>query len=111
MALVRVATITNMGIIPAPEVGALLANLNFGISLGRFALDAEHRAIWFDETLLGEDVNPASLKLTIEVVAHTAADWADRLRQLFGGVTQGHDGTADGPDKPVRRKPGEGGYL
>jgi hypothetical protein len=113
VALVRVATITNLGIVPTPEVGALLANLNFGIAIGRFALDAEHRAIWFDETLLGDDLNPRSLALTIEVVAHTAADWADRLRQLFGGVTQGQAAADDGgfAGDTKRHNPGEGGYL
>jgi hypothetical protein len=112
VSLVRVATITNLGITPTPEVGTLLANLNFGIALGRFALDTEHQAIWFDETLLGADLNPESLKLTIEVVAHTAGDWVDRFRQLFGGVTQfqaSAEGRIGGGAK--QPKPGEGGYL
>jgi hypothetical protein len=108
--LVRVATITNLGINPTAEVGALLANLNFGIAFGRFAYDGEHRAIWFDETLLADDLRPGSLKLTVEVVAHTASEWVERFRQLFGGLTP-----AQAADVAVqagkRRKPGEGGYL
>jgi hypothetical protein len=112
IALVRVATMTNLGITPAPEVGTLLANLNFGMALGRFALDTEHQAIWFDDTLLGDDLSPSSLKLTIEVVAHTAGDWVNRFRQLFGGVTQvqaSAEGRIGGAAK--QPKPGEGGYL
>ncbi len=114
--MVRVAAITNLGVASTQEVGTLLANLNFGIAFGRFAFDAEHRAIWFDETLLGDDLQASSLKLTIEVIAHTAAEWADKFRQLFGGITQGQAGEIesddDEPDGPTkRRKPGQGGYL
>ena len=113
--MVRVAAITNLGVASTQEVGTLLANLNFGIAFGRFAFDAEHRAIWFDETLLGDDLQPSSLKLTIEVIAHTAAEWADKFRQLFGGITQGQAGEIESSEEadPVakRRKPGQGGYL
>ena len=110
MPLVRVATVTNLGINTSPDVGTLLANLNFGLAFGRFALDTQHGSIWFDETLLGAQLTPESLRFAIELVAHTAAEWIDRFHQLFGGTTQAQAmATAEKPDAP--RKPGQGGYL
>lgn len=109
--VVRVFAITNVGVTVAPELGLFLARLNFGLMFGRFALDAEHAAIWFDETLLGEHVSDEELRFTIEVVASTADEWDDRLKQMFGGATYQEvlAGRTDRPTPPV--KPGSGGYL
>ncbi len=109
--VVRVFTITNVGVSVTPELGLLLARLNFGLMFGRFALDAEHRAIWFDETLLGEQFSDEELRFTIQVVANTADQWDDRLKQMFGGATYQEVllGKAGQQVPPV--KPGEGGYV
>jgi hypothetical protein len=82
---------------------------------GRFALDAEHRSIWFDETLLGDQFRDEELRFTIQVVASTADQWDDRLKQMFGGAT--HQETLTGsaghpvPATKPATKPGQGGYL
>jgi hypothetical protein len=109
--IVRVFAITNVGVAVAPELGLFLARLNFGLMFGRFALDAEHAAIWFDETLLGDHVTDEELRFTIEVVASTADEWDDRLKQMFGGATYQEvlAGQAAQPTPTV--KPGSGGYL
>jgi len=109
--IVRVFAITNVGVTVAPQLGLFLARLNFGLMFGRFALDAEHASIWFDETLLGDHVSDEELRFTIEVVASTADEWDDRLQQMFGGATyqQVLAGSAEPPAPPV--KPGSGGYL
>jgi len=109
--VVRVFTITNVGVSVTPELGLLLARLNFGLMFGRFALDAEHRAIWFDETLLGEQFSDEELRFTIQVVASTADQWDDRLKQMFGGATYQEvlKGSAAQQVPPV--KPGQGGYV
>jgi hypothetical protein len=109
--VVRVFAITNVAVAVAPELGLFLARLNFGLMFGRFALDVEHRAIWFDETLLGEQFTDEELRFTISVVASTADQWDDRLKQMFGGSTYeevlaGRSGVAAPPTKP-----GQGGYL
>ena len=114
-AVVRIFTITNVGVSVAPELGLLLARLNFGLMFGRFALDAEHRAIWFDETLLGEQFSDEELRFTIQIVASTADEWDDRLKQMFGGATYqevltGRAGLHAPPNKPGQGT-GPGGYL
>jgi hypothetical protein len=109
--MVRVFSIANVGVNATPELGLFLARLNFGLAFGRFALDAEHSAIWFDETLLGEPFSEEQLRFTIQIVASTADQWDDRLKQMFGGVTYQEvlQGRASHQAPPI--KPGQGGYL
>jgi hypothetical protein len=113
LAVVRVVTITNTEVKIDADLGLFLARLNFGLMFGRFALDVEHRSIWFDETLLGDDLSETQLRFTVEMVARTAAEWRPRLQQMFGGLVD--DATApaaDGVDVAGSRpKPGAGGYL
>ena len=109
--IVRVFAITNVGIAVTPELGLLLARLNFGLMFGRFALDAEHQSIWFDETLLGDQFTEEELRFTIDVVASTADEWDDRLKQMFGGVTH-QEALAQRSDRSeALTKPGQGLYL
>jgi hypothetical protein len=110
-ALVRIFAIAIVGVDVTPELGLFLARLNFGLAFGRFALDAEHRSIWFDETLLGDQFSDEELRFTIQVVASTADQWDDRLKQLFGGVTYQEvlGGRTSHAAPPI--KPGQGGYL
>lgn len=85
--VIRIFAITNVGVNVAPELGLFLARLNFGLMFGRFALDTEHRSIWFDETLLGEQFREEELHFAIQMVARTADQWDDPLKQMFGGAT------------------------
>jgi hypothetical protein len=109
--VVRIFAITNVGVTVTPELGLFLARLNFGLMFGRFALDAEHRSIWFDETLLGESFTDDELRFTIEMVATTADQWDDRLKQMFGGVTHQELLKQQTPSSEPLTKPGQGGYL
>lgn len=109
--VVRVFAITNVDVTVAPELGLFLARLNFGLMFGRFALDAEHRAIWFDETLLGDQFSDEELRFAIRVVATTADEWDDRLKQMFGGSTHQEVRTGRTANPPPTAKPGQGGYL
>lgn len=109
--VVRVFAITNVGVTVAPELGLLLARLNFGLMFGRFALDTEHQSIWFDEMLLGDQLNDQELKFAIDAVATTADEWDDRLKQLFGGATYQEVLRGRTDHRAPRTKPGEGGYL
>lgn len=108
---VRVFAITNVGVTVAPELGLFLARLNFGLMFGRFALDAEHRSIWFDETLLGDQFSDEELRFAVQVVATTADEWDDRLKQMFGGATHQEVLVGKVRQETPMTKPGEGGYL
>lgn len=109
--VVRVFAITNVGVTVAPELGLFLARLNFGLMFGRFALDTEHRAIWFDESLLGDQFRDEELRFTVEVVASTADQWDDRLKQMFGGLTYQEALAQRNHSAAPPVKPGQGGYL
>ena len=113
MTLVRVVAVTNSEVTIGPDLGLFLARLNFGLMFGRFALDVEHRAIWFDETLLGEGLSAEQLRFTVEMVARTTVEWRVRLQQMFGGKLSEMDlhGREMVSDAPPRPKPGASGYL
>ncbi len=106
--VIRVFAITNVGIQVSGEIGLFLARLNFGMMLGRFALDVEHKAIWFDETLLGENFREDELRFVIDMVATIADGWDDRLKQMFGGVTYQEVVKGRSREKLPTTKPGEG---
>jgi hypothetical protein len=110
-ALVRVFCITNVGVNVTPELGLFLARLNFNLMLGRFALDTEHRSIWFDESLLGDEITEELLRFTLDVVATTADEWDDRLKQMFGGATHQELLLRRDASAMPSLKPGVGGYL
>ena len=86
-AVVRVFAVTNVQVNLAPELGLVLARMNFNLLFGRFALDADRKTIVFDEALLGEPLNEEALRFSIGVVADTADEWDDKLKQMFGGLT------------------------
>lgn len=106
--VVRVFTICNVGVNATPELGLFLARLNFGLMFGRFALDVEHRSIWFDETLLGEQFREEELRFAIRMVASTADAWDDRLKQLFGGATNQEMRAGRTSESAPKAKPGQG---
>jgi len=109
--VVRIFSVTNVGVAVTPDLGLFLARLNFGLMMGRFALDVEHRAIFFDEVVLGEQVNDEVLEFTVKIVASTADAWDDRLKQMYGGATYQDvlENRTGEQTPPV--KPGTGGYL
>jgi hypothetical protein len=111
--VIRIFAITNVAVTVAPELGLFLARLNFGLMFGRFALDTEHRAIWFDESILGEEFREEELRFAIRVVASTADEWDDRLKQMFGGVTYQEvlKGRAAESLPPIKPGDGTGQYL
>jgi hypothetical protein len=112
--VVRVFAITNVGVEITPDLGLFLAHLNFGLMFGRFGLDTEHRAVWFDETYLADQVTDDGLRFLVRMVAATADEWDDRIKALFGGRT-GADlvGTPRPAGEDVTPKPEArlGGYL
>jgi hypothetical protein len=108
--VVRVFAVTNIGVAVTPQLALFLARLNFGLMFGRFSLDVDHDAVWFDETLLGDRATDEELEFAVRVVASTADEWDDPIKQMFGGVT-GADLQVSKALQAPPPKPGEGGYL
>jgi hypothetical protein len=106
--VIRVFTITNVGVQVNPELGLFLARLNFGLMFGRFALDTEHRSIWFDESILGDGFREEELRFVIRMIAETADGWDDRIKQIFGGVTYQEVLAGRSAEALPPIKPGEG---
>jgi hypothetical protein len=108
--IIRIFAITNAGVPLTPEIGLFLSRLNFTLMFGRFSIDADNAAIWFDETLLGDHVTPEELRFTVEMVATTANEWDQKIAAMFGGQTRSPDAAPVPPPAP-NSKPGSGGYL
>lgn len=106
--VVRVFTICNVGVNVTPELGLFLARLNFGLMFGRFALDVEHRSIWFDEMLLGEEFREEELRFAVRMVASTADGWDDRFKEMFGGATYQEVLAGRTSETAPTTKPGQG---
>jgi hypothetical protein len=106
--VIRIFAITNVNVDVTPELDLFLARLNFGLMFGRFALDAEHRSIWFDETLLGEEFREEEFRFVVRMIASTADNWDDQLKQMFGGVTYQEVLAGRSVDALPPIKPGEG---
>lgn len=106
--VVRVFAICNVAVQVTPELGLFLARLNFGLMFGRFALDAEHRSIWFDESILGEEFREEELRFAIDTVASTADGWDDRFKQMFGGATYQEVLAGRAAEQAPTIKPGQG---
>jgi hypothetical protein len=109
--VIRIFAITNVDVTVTPDLAMFIARINFGLVLGRFALDLEHAAVWFIETLVGDLVSDEEIRYAIGVVAETADDWDDRIAQMFGGFTWATAPEHEEPRAAAPLKPGEGGYL
>jgi hypothetical protein len=77
----------DVGVSVTPEFRLFLARLHFGLMFGRFAPNAEHRSIGFDETLLGGEFREQALRFANRMVASTADGRGDRPKQMFGRAT------------------------
>nr|MDJ0869650.1 hypothetical protein [Myxococcota bacterium] len=61
--------------------------------------------------LLGDHFVDEELRFAIDVVARTADEWDDRLKQMFGGATYQEVVTGRTRHEVPPTKPGQGGYL
>lgn len=86
--VVRVSSPTNIGVTIGPELGLFLSRMNLGLSFARFALDTDHQAVWFEETLLGSALSDEEVRFMVGWIARGAGEWAPRLQHMFGGITQ-----------------------
>ena len=108
--VIRVFAITNTHLEPSPGLGLFLATTNLTLAFGRFSLDPHNSAVWFEHNLPGNAFADEELALIVRIVAQTADDFDDRIKEMFGGELfnpPGEPGPAEAPKGP----PGAGGYL
>lgn len=109
--LVRVLAVTNVEIDATPPLGLFIAETNFGLPFGRFSLDVEHRAVWFEQSIFGEGFADDDLAFLVRVVASTADQFDDRIAATFGGRVFNPPGQPAASQEVPGGKPGTGGYL
>lgn len=108
--IVRVFSITNVDVPVDGDLPRFLLGLNFAMPLGRFSLDGERRAVWFDHVLTGDTVDDVSLSRVVAAVAQTADRYDDEIKQRFGGRTFREEGSP--VESAASLGPGmAGGYL
>jgi hypothetical protein len=106
---VRVFSITNVEVPLDGDLPRFLVGLNFTLALGRFSVDPDKGAVWFDHVLTADDLDDGTLSRTIAAVAGTADRYDDEIKSRFGGRTFREDGS---PVAQATSGPGmAGGYL
>ena len=110
--LVRVFSITNVDVPLDGDLPRFLLSLNFTVAVGRFALDAGSRAVWFDHVLGADELDDATLARTVAAVASTADKFDDEIKARFGGRTFREEGSPVEAVAAAGQQPGmAGGYL
>ena len=109
--LVRVFSITNLDVPSDGDLPRFLLQQNFAIAVGRFSLDAQQRAVWFDHVVGADELDDATLSRTVAAVAATADKFDDDIKARFGGRTFREEGSPV-EHAAVAAHPGmAGGYL
>lgn len=83
--IVRVFSITNVGLPATPALTAWLTRMNFRLTFGHFAYDDAEQSVWFIHNLLGDFLDEAELVTAVQMVATQANDHDDVIRAMFGG--------------------------
>jgi len=83
--IVRVMSLVNMGAPVTAELTKFLAVENIKLLFGKFSLDLEKQAIYYDHTLLGDFLNRKELEVAVKSVAAIADKYDDEIKAQFGG--------------------------
>ncbi len=87
--LVRVLAPVNKDTEPSAELTKYLSVENMKIIFGKFSLQPEVRAVFFEHTLLGDFLNRKELEVAVKAVASTADKYDDIIQEKFGGKKLG----------------------
>lgn len=109
-AMVRVFSITNVGVPADKGLAEFLLGVNFSLALGRFAYDAANRAVWCDHVLSADELDDTALARAVSAVASTADRFDDEIKARFGGRTFREEGSPV-EQVPVATGSMNGGYL
>lgn len=83
--LVRVWSITNIGMRVDEELTRFLVTTNARVAMGGFRLDESGPAVMIVHSLLGDYLNRAELQAAVAVVTGMATDFGPQIKSRFGG--------------------------
>jgi hypothetical protein len=83
--IVRVFSITNVGMKVDEELSKFLATENAKLVFGAFFLDEDKPAVGYGHTLLGDFLQRKELEVALTAVVATAEKYDDEIKERFGG--------------------------
>jgi hypothetical protein len=83
--IVRVFSITNVGLPPSPDLLEWLTTRNFQLTFGHFAYNDAEQSVWMIHNLLGDFLDKDELVTAVQMVATQANDHDDVIKAKFGG--------------------------
>ncbi len=69
----------------SPELAFFLASQNNKLLFGKFSLDIPAKTVWFEQTLLGDFLQPEELTVALEIIAVTADGYDEQVALAAGG--------------------------
>lgn len=68
-----------------PELTRFLAEKNFELLFGKFSLDTNGKAIWYEHVLLGDFLDAETLFVAVAAVALTADQYDEEIAKMAQG--------------------------
>lgn len=84
--VVRVFSITNVGLPPSPDLTRYLVTENFSLLFGHLAYNEAESSVWFLHNLLGDQLDREELLTALRMVATRANHYDDVIKERFGGL-------------------------
>jgi len=83
--LIRIVAPVNRDTQVSADLTHYLSVENMKVIFGKFSLEPNTRAIFFEHTLLGDFLNRKELEVAVKAVAVTADKYDDLIQEQFGG--------------------------
>ena len=68
-----------------PELTRFLAEKNHQLLFGKFSLDTEGKAVWYEHVLLGDDLDAEELFVAVAAIALTADEYDEQVAKMARG--------------------------
>jgi hypothetical protein len=68
-----------------PELTRFLAEKNYQLLFGKFSLDTENNAVWYEHVLLGDFLDAEELFVALVAIALTADEHDEQVAEMAGG--------------------------
>ncbi len=68
-----------------PQLTRFLAEKNNQLLFGKFSLDTEQKAVWYEHVLLGDFLDAEELLIAVALIAHTADEHDEQVSKMARG--------------------------